>query len=182
MNTARMRVSRTAVLAAMLLAFATLPGAALAVEKEATPPPKPLVEQRGMPMSAQEAQERITFHPFIPASNYSQVGLMPSFHGDDKEHPENRGIGYEYTSGGIAYFLREWPLAGGSLDKYQAMKAVPGCSTGRTGSGPPENPRVIAWTTSTLVFALQPDTFGAPVNTKALMKEWLRLVKRGACR
>ena len=176
-----MHFPRCAALLAVLLAFANGPITAGAAE-DPTPPPKPLVEQRGLPMSAQEAMERITFHPFAPSPNYSQVGLMPAFHGDDKDHPENRGIGYEYNSGGKAYLLREWPLAGGSLDKYPSMKAEGTCKTGHSALGPPESARGIAWTTSTLAFVLQPDTFGGPTDVKALHKEWARLIKRGACR
>jgi hypothetical protein len=126
--------------------------------------------------------ERITFHPFVPTPNYSQVGLMPAFHGDDKDHPENRGIGYEYTAGGQTYLLREWPLAGGSLDRYPAMKPEGMCKTGRSALGPPENSRSIAWTTSTLAFALQADALGGSTNVPALHREWARLIKRGACR
>jgi hypothetical protein len=175
-----MRFPRSAVMTAVFLAFSCAPGIVMA--EDPTPPPKPLIEQRGLPMSAQEAMERITFHPFVPAPNYSQVGLMPAFHGDDKDHPENRGIGYEYTSGGQTYLLREWPLAGGSLDRYPAMKPEGTCKTGRSALGPPENSRSIAWTTSTLAFALQPDTFGGSTNVPALHREWTRLIKRGACR
>ncbi len=62
-------------------------------------------------MSAQEAMERITFHPFVPTPNYAEVALLPAFHGDDKDNPENRGIGYEYVSGGQA--LRPARVAAG---------------------------------------------------------------------
>jgi hypothetical protein len=142
-----------------------------------------LLENRSLPMTAQEAMERITFHPFVPAANYSEVGLLPAFHGDDKDQPENRGIGYEYVSAGHTYVLREWPLAGGSLDKYPSVPPVGTCTTGRFTLGTPRHPRAVAWTTSTLAFALQPDIpSGANPDAKALWKEWARLVKRGACR
>ena len=94
-----------------------------------TPPPKPLIEQRGLTMSAQEAMERITFHPFVP-QGYTAVGLMPAFHGDDKDHPENRGIGYQYASAGQTYLLREWPLAGGNIDRYPMLNPEGTCKTG----------------------------------------------------
>jgi hypothetical protein len=174
-----MRFPRSAALMAALLA---LSAAVPALADDPTPPPKPLVEQRGLPMSAQDAMERITFRPFVPSPSYSQVGLMPAFHGDDKDHAENRGIGYEYTSAGHTYLLREWPLAGGSIDRYPAMKPEGTCKTGHSALGPAEDARSIAWTTSTLVFALQPDTFGGPTDVRALHKEWARLIKRGACR
>jgi hypothetical protein len=166
----------------VLLALSAPFSAAPARADDDTPPPRPLVEQRGMPMSEQEALERITFRPFVPAANYSQVALLPAFHGDDKDSPQNRGIGYEYTSAGHTYLLREWPLAGGSLDLYPALKPEGTCSSGHSVSGPPEDSRALAWSTATLALALQPDTFGGPTDVRALHKEWARLIKRGACR
>ena len=145
------------------------------------PPPKAVIEVVGLTMSAQEAMERITFHPFVP-QGYSAVALLPAFHGDDKDHPENRGIGYAYSTSGQLYVLREWPLAGGSIDRYPAMKPEGACKTAHASQGPPESARGIAWTTGPLVFNLQPDTEGGPVDVKGLHKEWARLVKRGACR
>ncbi len=173
-----MHFSRAAVIVAALLACSV---ALPALADDATPPPKPLIEQRGLPMSAQEAMERITFHPFVP-QGYTAVGLMPAFHGDDKDHPENRGVGYQYASAGQTYLLREWPLAGGSIDRYPAMKPEGTCKTGHAALGPPENARGIAWITGPLLFVLQPDTEGGPTDVKALHKEWARLVKLGACR
>ena len=177
-----MRYSRSAVMLTALLTVSAAFCAAPVRAQDSTPPPKPLVEQRGMPMSAQEAMERVTFRPFVPAANYSQVALLPAFHGEDKDTPQNRGVGYEYTSAGHTYLLREWPLAGGTLDHYPAMKPLGTCSTGRTILGPPEDSRGVAWTTTALVFALQPDTFGGPTDVRALHAEWARLIKRGACR
>ena len=142
-----------------------------------------LLEQRGLPMSEQDAVERVTFRPFLPTPSYSEVGLLPAFHGDDKDNPENRGIGFEYTSAGQAYLLREWPLAGGSLDKYATVPALAGCQTGHFTTGTPQHPRELAWTSQNLVFALQVDIPWATLpNEKALHAEWVRLIKRGACR
>lgn len=142
-----------------------------------------LLENRGLPMSEQEAIERVTFRPFVPSPDYAMVALLPAFHGDDKDNPENRGIGYEYTSNGIIYVLREWPLAGASLDRYPPLPPVGTCGTGHLVLGTPQHPRSYAWTTATLAFALQPDIdSGANPNVPALKKEWARLVKRGACR
>ena len=142
-----------------------------------------LLDKQGLPMSEQEAVERITFHPFVPAANYIIVALLPAFHGDDKDNPENRGIGFEYVSGGLLYILREWPLAGGSLDKYPSVPPIGTCTTGHLNLGTPTHPRGYAWTTATLAFALQPDVdSGVNPNVPALKKEWARLVKRGACR
>jgi len=62
------------------------------------------------------------------------------------------------------------------------MKPEGTCKTGHSTLGPPEDARGLAWTTATLVFALQPDTEGGPTDVKALHKEWTRLVVRGACR
>src|ERR1700689_338537 len=111
--------------AAIMAALIALSAAAFAEGVPAfTAVDKPLIEQRGLPMSEQEARERITFHPFVPTPNYAEVALLPALHGDDKDNPENRGIGYEYVSGGQAYILREWPLAGASFDRYPSIPDV----------------------------------------------------------
>jgi len=177
-----MRIARLAAVFAVLL---TLPG--LPVLAEGVPgftdTDKPLIEQRGFPMSAQETMERITFHPFVPTPNYAEVALLPALHGDDKDNPENRGIGYEYASGGQIYILREWPLAGAAFAGYPSVPNEGTCTTGRFTEGTPTHIRALAWTTGTLAFALQPDIpQGGNPNLKLLRKEWGRLVKRGACR
>ena len=177
-----MRFVRSAAIIAALLTLSAVPVLAEGVPgfsgKNIT-----LLENRGLPMSAQEAMERITFHPFVPSPNYSEVGLLPAFHGDDKDLPENRGIGYEYVSAGHTYVLREWPLAGGSLDKYPSVPPMGTCTTGHFTLGTPQHPRAFAWTTPALAFTLQPDIpSGANPDVPALKKEWARLVKRGACR
>ena len=145
--------------------------------------PGTILDRFGLTMSQQEAMERVTFHPFVPVANYSQVALLPPFHGDDKDVPENRGIGYEYTQDGIFYVLREWPLAGGSLSKYPTFKGPKDCPNGYYVLGTPRYPRAVAWTSGALVMALQPDiASGANPNMPKLMAEWERLAKRGACR
>ena len=142
---------------------------------------KPLMtlENQGLTMSQQEALERITFQPFVPTTTYIEVALLPSFHGDDKDHPENRGIGYEYTDGAHTYVLRQWPKAGGSLDKYPATRPVGSCTDVHVILGSAQNPHGIGWATQTLVFALQPDP---PQDTRQLHAEFVRLVQHGACR
>jgi hypothetical protein len=176
-----MRFAAPAVIAVALVALFSASAFAAAPDPDVTS--KPLVEARGLPMSAQDAMERIAFHPFIPTPSYSEVALLPSSHGDDKDHPENRGIGFEYVSGGVTYFLSEWPVFPASLSLYPAMPPFAGCATGHSNMGPPQAPRSIAWTTSTVVYALQPDVQpGVRPNVKALRAEWLRLIKRGACR
>ena len=176
-----MRFLRSAAVIASLLPLSAAPVLAEGVPGF-TPTDKPLIEQRGLPMSAQEAMERITFHPFVPA-NYDEVALLPALHGDDKDNPENRGIGYEYASSGQTYILREWPLAGASFDKYPPVPSEGTCTTGHFTEGTPQHIRALAWTTSTLGFALQPDIpQGGNPNLQALRKEWGRLVKLGACR
>ncbi len=177
-----MRIMRSGAVMAALLALTSAPVFAEGVPGF-TPTDKPMIEQRGLPMSAQEAMERITFHPFVPTPNYDEVALLPALHGDDKDNPENRGIGYEYSSGGQIYILREWPLAGASFDKYPTVPAEGTCTTGHYTEGNPRHIRALAWTTPTLGFALQPDIpQGGNPNLKALRAEWGRLVKRGACR
>jgi hypothetical protein len=145
--------------------------------------PGTILEKFGLTMSQQEALERITFRPFVPTSNYTEVALLPAFHGDDKDHPENRGIGYEYNQAGVFYVLRQWPNAGGSLAKYPTYKGPKDCPDGYYVLGTPRYPRAVAWETKALVFALQPDIeSGKNPDLKALRAEWERLAKRGACR
>jgi hypothetical protein len=149
-------------------------------------PPGTILERFGLPMSEQEAMERISFRPFVPTPAYTEVALLPVFHGDDADHPENRGIGYEYPENGIFYVLREWPRAGGSLEALYASGAYHGpkdCPNGFFTMGTPRFPRAVAWETQALVFALQPDIpYGENPNLRALRAEWERLAKRGVCR
>ncbi|HEY5350125.1 MAG TPA: hypothetical protein VIJ64_10345 [Candidatus Lustribacter sp.] len=181
-----MRLVRfAAIVAALLTLSAALGGAPAAAEGVPgfTPTDLPLIEQRGLPMSAQEAMERITFHPFVPTPHYLEVALLPALHGDDKENPQNRGIGYEYASAGQIYILREWPLAGASFNRYPSIPGAGTCTTGHLTEGTPQHIRALAWSTPTLGFALQPDIpQGGNPNLRALRTEWARLVKRGACR
>jgi len=65
-----MRFSLAAALTVAFLVVSLAP--LIARADDATPPPKPLIEQRGLPMSAQEAMDRITFHPFVP-QNYTAI-------------------------------------------------------------------------------------------------------------
>ena len=147
------------------------------------PKPGTILEVFGMAMSAQQAMERISFHPFVPTTSYTEVALLPAFHGDDKDRPENRGIGYEYAQKGIFYVLRQWPRAGGTLDKYPRYAGPKACPNGYFTLGTSRFPRAVAWTTDALIFSLQPDiASGANPNLPALRSEWERLTKRGACR
>ncbi len=72
-----MRFVRPAALIAALFSLTAVP-----VQAEGVPgftaTDKPLIEQRGLPMSAQDAMERITFHPFVPSPNYAEVALLPA--------------------------------------------------------------------------------------------------------
>ena len=143
--------------------------------------PKTLLESRGLPMSSQEALQRITFHPYVPVKSYLEVALLPPFHGDDKDVPENRGIGYEYVRNGRTFVIRQWPRAGGTLGSYAAMPGVPGCSDVHVAAGTLRHIDGIAWATANFVFALQLDT-DEKDDPRAVRSEWLRLVARGACR
>jgi hypothetical protein len=142
-----------------------------------------LLESRGLPMSAQDAMERISFHPFIPSPHYTEVALLPASHGDDKDVPQNRGIGFEYVAGGHTYVLSEWPVFPTSLSQYPTVPPMGTCTTGHLNLGTPRHPRAYSWTTSALVFALQADVDpGVNPDPRAMRAEWARLVKRGACR
>ena len=148
--------------------------------------PGTILEKFGLTMSAQEAMERIAFHPFVPSTSYTEVALIPPFQGNDKDHPENRGIGYEYPQNRIFYVLPEWPRAGGSLEAQYSGAAYHGprdCPAAFFTMGTPRFPRAVAWQTGNLVYALQPDIpYGVNPNLKALRAEWERLAKRGVCR
>ena len=143
--------------------------------------PRPLLEQRGLPMTEAEARARIVFRPFRPDPNYTTVALLPPFHGFDKDDPANRGIGYAYVSRGNAFVLREWPRVGGSLASasYTSIPGVKGCSDAYVVQGTERSVRGIGWETATRIYALQMD---GPAQPRALHDEWTRLVGRGACR
>jgi len=168
-----------AVLATLVLAAPACPAEIPGFETK----PGTILEKFGLTMSQQEALERISFRPIVPSTTYTEVALLPAFHGDDADHPENRGIGYEYVQFGISYVLRQWPRAGGSLEKYPAYAGPKDCPDGFFTLGTPRFPRAVAWQTAALVFSLQPDiASGANPNLPALRAEWERLAKRGACR
>ena len=177
-----MRFARFAAIIAALIALSSA-----AVRAQGVPvfsgKPVTLLEQRGLPMSAQDAMERIAFHPFIPSPHYTEVALLPASHGDDKDVPQNRGIGFEYVSAAHTYVLMEWPVFPTSLTQYPTAARVGTCTTGYLKLGTPQHPRGYSWTTSTFGCAWQPDVDqGVNPNPRALRAEWLRLVKRGACR
>lgn len=170
-----------AVLCALVVGMTTTAGA------EGVPvlagPQKTLLEQRGLTMTAQEARQRIMFRPFLPSPAYTEVALLPPFHGSDKDTPENRGIGYEYVRGSHTYVLREWPRAGGSMASYPSLKAESGCDDVHLVAGTVKSVEGYGWATKNMVYALQTDD-GADVRTnpRAVKSEWIRLLKRGACR
>jgi hypothetical protein len=174
----RLRTLFGAVLAVLALASS---GPAAAQLNVFTGKPTMTIEQFGMPMSEQEAIERVTFRPFVPTPNYTEVALLPAFHGDDKDNPENRGIGYEFTEAGHTYVMREWPKAGGSLDRYPVIvvKGAVQCPDTHVILGSAVHPFGLGWTTQAFVFAIQPDP---PNDTAPLQSEFIRLVHRGACR
>jgi hypothetical protein len=177
-----MHVARTAAFITLVVALSAAPVLAQGV-KVFQGRADTLLEQRGLPMSAQDAMERIAFHPFIPSPHYTEVALLPASHGDDKDVPQNRGIGFEYVIGGISNVLSEWPVFPTSLAQYPSVPPMGTCTSGHLILGTPRHPRAYGWTTSTLMFALQPDVdSGVNPNARALRKEWARLVARGACR
>lgn len=172
-------------LAGLFMFAAACLGEAAGVRAEGVPvfagKPKTLLETRGLPMSNQEAQQRITFHPYLPSHSPIEIALLPPFHGQDKDSPENRGIGFEYVRNGHTYVLREWPRAGGSLTNYAAMPGVAACSDVHVAAGTLKHIDGIAWATANFVFALQLDT-DQQDDPRAVRSEWMRLVARGACR
>jgi hypothetical protein len=167
----------------LLAAVAWLGGATLAGAQDQQPlfpKAKSLLSERGMSMNNQEALDRITFRPFIPIVSPKEVALLPSFHGTDKDNPENRGIGYEYVRAGRTFVLRQWPRAGGSLARYAPLPGQPGCADAHVAfGGDARRPKAIAWETASRVFLLQLDGSDDPASLK---KEWSRLIARGACK
>jgi len=169
---------RTIALALIALALvAAVPAHAEEDAKKPPPTPSPwLVGRLGVSTPEQDAMQGIAFRPFIPTREYKDVALLAPFRGKDVR--AYRGIGYEYEARGRLFVLTQWPANGGSIDGFPALPAAdPDCRNVRAfpiaGSG-------IVWSTPRgIVATLRPD---GESDAKALVAEWHRLVRRGACR
>ncbi|HEV3086208.1 MAG TPA: hypothetical protein VGX96_03200 [Candidatus Elarobacter sp.] len=160
-------------LAALLVLASTAPAAAQLPFGPATP--SSALAARGFVTDRRTAERTIAFRPFL-ADPPVEVALLPPFHG---EHvASNEGIGYAYGPPGHRWLLQEWPRNGGSLGSFQPLAAAKPCSDVRAIGGNAE-PRGVVWTTSRdVVMALSPEAGAVP---RAVLAEFRRLVRRGAC-
>ena len=145
--------------------------------KTAPPPvatPKPtLVAMRGIAMPLHTARAGVSFRPFVPARELVDVALLAPYAGNDTR--ANRGIGFEYESGGRLFVLSQWPAHG-----TPPAGGHPAPSRSRMQLDPRYKPDGIIWTTKRdIVATLQTDGKSSP---SAVETEARRLVRRGACR
>jgi hypothetical protein len=170
---------RTIASALIALALVAAGPAGAAEDTKPTPPPTAspwLVGRLGVSTPEQDALAGIAFRPFVPTRFYKDVALLAPYSGRDVR--SNRGIGYEYEDRGRLFVLTEWPAGGGTIDDFPPLRAKdPDCrdarSFPRAGTG-------IVWSTPRgIVATLRPD---GGTDAKALVAEWHRLVRRGACR
>jgi predicted small lipoprotein YifL len=143
-----------------------------------TPPPpvatpKPtLVAMRGIAMPLHTARAGVSFRPFVPARELVDVALLAPYAGNDTR--ANRGIGFEYESGGRLFVLSQWPAHGTPPAGGTPLRPEAECSLTRY------KPDGIIWTTKRdIVATLQTDGKSSP---SAVETEARRLVRRGACR
>jgi hypothetical protein len=137
-------------------------------------PPSALAA-RGFVTDRRAAERAIAFRPFV-ADPPAEVALLPPFHGAHVS--ANEGIGYAYGAPGHGWILQEWPRNGGSLAAFQPLPATKPCADVRAVGGNAK-PRGVVWTTSRdVVMALTPEAGAEP---RAILAEFRRLVRRGAC-
>ncbi|GEM_PF-1527327 len=133
--------------------------------------------RRGFVTDRATAERAIAFRPFVSGDPVSEVALLPPFHG--AQISANEGIGYAYAHAGGSWTLLEWPRRGGTLEAFPRLPAEPGCSDVYAIGGKTK-PHGVAWTTPHgLVLALSAE---GTVDPRAILAEFRRLVRRGACR
>lgn len=173
-----MRPIATLLIAGALFCAASLGAAA----KPAAPAESSPLAHRGFVTDRAAAERAIAFRPFLPFfpdASPIEVALLPPFHGDDVS--ANEGIGYAYGRRGRTWILSEWPRNGGTLASFAGFPAASDahCSDVHAAGGN-ARPRGIVWSTPRgLVFALMPDGGADP---RAIVTEWHRLIRLGACR
>lgn len=144
-----------------------------------TPSPATIAGRMGVEVTRSAALHGIAFVPFTPPRAVVVVALLPPFHGEDTR--ANRGIAFEYRAfDGRRYALAEWPAHGGGIDRFAPHEpAEPECSSARSFPRGAQ-PNGIVWSTARgLVMTLQAD--GAN-DARTLESEWIKLIRRGACR
>lgn len=155
--------------AALVLLLAQMPFA------QATP--ASALAARGFVTDRATAERAIAFRPWVPDAAPYEVALLPPFHG--AQISKNEGIGYAYGPRGHGWLLLEWPRNGGTLTAFPWLPREGTCADVHAIGGNAK-PRGVAWTTPHgMVFALQPDGAAEP---RAILAEFRRLVRRGACR
>jgi hypothetical protein len=176
-----MRLLALAAVAALSFALA---GPARA--QDASPTPSPLLDQRGVIVTRDQAFSHVGFNPVIPVAEPLEYALLAPFHNDPKvSSDKNAGVGFEYIEKSHTFVLREWPRAGGSLSSFadSPFNAAPECKEAYLMGGTPSDIAGIVWATNRMVFALQQDDARPPRDRgQALRGEFIRLARRGACR
>jgi len=171
-----MRATAMRTIAVVTALIATAAGAPA---RQSNAPATTIIERMGEPMTEAQARHEIGFAPFAPPRRVIASALLPPFHGDDRK--ANRGIGLEYIdAAGHRYALAQWPANGGTLDRFLPYDdADAECSDARMFSRGTK-PNGIVWSTPHgRILSLQAD--GAN-DARTLNKEWLKLIRRGACR
>jgi len=172
--------ARTACAAAALLVAAALAAGGAPARAQvpfAASSPSSALGVRGFVTDRAAAERAIAFRPYVPVRTPHEVALLPPFHG--AQTSANEGIGYAYGPRGRGWLLLEWPRNGGTLAAFQPLPAEGRCRDVHAIGGNAK-PRGVAWTTPHgMVYALQPDGDADP---RAILAEFRRLVREGACR
>lgn len=66
-----------------------------------------LLDGRGVAMPFRTAIHLISFKPLLPVERIGAAAIIPPLGNDDTL--ANRGIGFEYATGGAKMHLSEWP-------------------------------------------------------------------------
>jgi len=138
---------------------------------EPSPTPDTLVSHRGISMPLQKAVRGISFRPFLPSHQILDVALVAPLGGIDNR--KNRGIAFEYASGGQLFVLSEWPVNDLHVDLGATELGASPCKPVKYADDG------VLWTTPQhLVMTLIPD---GKIKPSHLSAEARRLLSRGAC-
>ncbi|MFN2527269.1 MAG: hypothetical protein ABR584_00960 [Candidatus Baltobacteraceae bacterium] len=138
---------------------------------EPSPTPDTLVSHRGISMPLPKAVRGISFRPFLPSHQIVDVALVAPLGG--KDNRKNRGIAFEYASGGQLLVLSEWPINDLRVDFGPTRLGASPCTLIKYADDG------VLWTTPRhLVMTLIPD---GKIKPSHLSAEARRLLSRGAC-
>jgi len=122
-------------------------------------------------MPLQKAVRGIWFRPFLPSHQILDVALVAPLGGTDNR--KNRGIAFEYASGGQLLVLSEWPINDLHVDLVPTGLGASPCTPMKYANNG------VLWTTPKhLVMTLIPD---GKIKPSHLSAEARRLLSRGAC-